>query len=348
MWTLKTHDFPTPLLFGAAAVVLTLLVGWWHKTKRTNSPPRKWRRVGELSELTLFPVKSFAGINLQEAECTEYGIQTVSDGPMKLRDRFFIVYNEQTKEFKTARTCPKMVLVNVSLDGTDAVKLSAPDMPELRVKVPQASESNKHAHLKFWFDDVVETVDCGDKAAQWLSKYLLNQDCGVRLGYHLVDPAPRMIALKKFTQCYKTFRKSDLGAYSDLCSFMLMTESSVNDLKTKTSSDVSVVPRQFRPNFLVSGTIPYEEDKWEWIRIGETAVFRNVKPCTRCLFTTLNPVTAVMDPKQEPLRTLRGYRKIADPVVREVEGNSPAFGIYLGLYNTGTIRVGDSVFVGDE
>lgn len=62
--------------------------------------------------------------------------------------RFFIVYNEQTKEFKTARTCPKMVLVNVSLDGTDAVKLSAPDMPELRVKVPQASESNKHAHLK--------------------------------------------------------------------------------------------------------------------------------------------------------------------------------------------------------
>jgi len=88
MWTLKTHDFPTPLLFGAAAVVLTLLVGWWHKTKRTNSPPRKWRRVGQLSELTLFPVKSLGGINLQEAECTEYGIQTVSDGHMKLRDRF--------------------------------------------------------------------------------------------------------------------------------------------------------------------------------------------------------------------------------------------------------------------
>ena len=60
---------------------------------------------------------------------------------------------------------------------------------------------------------MVETVDCGDKAAQWLSKYLLNQDCGVRLGYHLVDPAPRMIALKKFTQCYKTFRKSDLVTF---------------------------------------------------------------------------------------------------------------------------------------
>jgi len=71
------------------------------------------------------------------------------------------------------------------------------------------------------------------------------------------------------------------GAYSDICGFMLMTESSVDDLKTRTSSDVSVVPRQFRPNFVVRGTIPYEEDKWEWIKIGETAVFRNVKPCTR-------------------------------------------------------------------
>lgn len=316
--------------------------------KRTNSPPKKWRRVGELSELTLFPVKSCAGISLQEAECTEYGVQTVSDGPMKLRDRFFIVYGEQTKEFKTARTYPKMVLINMSLDGTDAVKLSAPDMPEIRVKVPQASENNKRACFKFWFDDLVETVDCGDTAAQWLSKYMLNQDCGVRLGYHLTDTIPQRVAVKKLTQCYKTLRNSDLGAYSDICSFMLMTESSIYDLKKKTSSDVSIIPRQFRPNFLVQGSIPYEEDKWEWIKIGETAVFRNVKPCTRCVFTTLNPITAVMDPKREPLRTLKGYRQVTDPAMLKVEGTSPAFGIYLGLYLTGTVRIGDGVFVGDE
>ena len=60
-----------------------------------------------------------------------------------------------------------------------------------------------------------------------------------------------------------------------------MTESSIDDLKTRTSSDVSVIPRQFRPNFLVRGSVPYEEDKWEWVKIGETAMFKNVKPCTR-------------------------------------------------------------------
>ena len=42
------------------------------------------------------------------------------------------------------------------------------------------------------------------------------------------------------------------------------------------------------------------------------------------------------------------YRKLTDPDMLKVEGSSPAFGIYLGLYNAGTIRVGDSVFVGDE
>jgi uncharacterized protein YcbX len=62
---------------------------------------------------------------------------------------------------------------------------------------------------------------------------------------------------------------------------MLMTESSIADLKTRLPPHVPVIPRQFRPNFLVRGLVAYEEDKWDWIRIGDTAVFRNVKPCTR-------------------------------------------------------------------
>jgi hypothetical protein len=31
----------------------------------------------------------------------------------------------------------------------------------------------------------------------------------------------------------------------------------------------------------------------------------------------------------------------------EIEGTAPAFGIYLGLYQTGIVRVGDGIFVGD-
>jgi hypothetical protein len=83
------YELSTPLFCGSVAILVTLLVRWWyHGWKRTSNVPKKWQRVGELSELMLFPVKSCAGISLQEAECTEYGIQTVTDGPLKLRDRF--------------------------------------------------------------------------------------------------------------------------------------------------------------------------------------------------------------------------------------------------------------------
>jgi hypothetical protein len=56
----------------------------------------------------------------------------------------------------------------------------------------------------------VETVDCGDTAANWLSKYVLDQDSGVRLGYYLADVMPRRVADEKLKQCFKTFKNKDM------------------------------------------------------------------------------------------------------------------------------------------
>ena len=50
----------------------------------------------------------------------------------------------------------------------------------------------------------------------------------------------------------------------------------------------------------------------------------------------------------ELLALLYRYRQLTDPVLLKVEDKSPALGIYMGLYNTGIVRVGDSIFVGDE
>lgn len=60
---------------------------------------------------------------------------------------------------------------------------------------------------------------------------------------------------------------------------MLMTTSSVEQLNEKLETPVSTL--QFRPNILVSTQQPFEEDEWEWIKIGERVVIRNVKPCSR-------------------------------------------------------------------
>ena len=44
-------------------------------------------------------------------------------------------------------------------------------------------------------------------------------------------------------------------------------------------SNVNVL--NFRPNLVVEGPNPYEEDKWNWVKIGEDTLFKNFKPCTR-------------------------------------------------------------------
>lgn len=68
--------------------------------------------------------------------------------------------------------------------------------------------------------------------------------------------------------------------------------------------------RRFRPNVVVSGASPWEEDGWERLRIGG-AVFDVAKPCSRCVMTTVDPDTGTRPregPRAEPLETLRALR----------------------------------------
>lgn len=66
---------------------------------------------------------------------------------------------------------------------------------------------------------------------------------------------------------------------------MLFNESSLNDLNSRLQEPVSVL--NFRANFVVKGPLPYEEDHWKWIKIGDNVIFRNIKPCTRYVFSNI-------------------------------------------------------------
>lgn len=37
----------------------------------------------------------------------------------------------------------------------------------------------------------------------------------------------------------------------------------------------------FRPNLVISGGKPFDEDQWKWIKIGNDVVLRYFKPCAR-------------------------------------------------------------------
>ena len=98
--------------------------------------------------------------------------------------------------------------------------------------------------------------------------------------------------------------------------------------------------RNFRPNILVQGGEPFAEDAWRDIQIGAIR-FTNVKPCTRCTFTTVLSDRGVKHPNSEPLRTLRTFR-IKDESKHLYE-DDPLFGVNLVPHNEGLISLTDSI-----
>ncbi|KQT85522.1 MOSC domain-containing protein [Aurantimonas sp. Leaf443] len=95
---------------------------------------------------------------------------------------------------------------------------------------------------------------------------------------------------------------------------------------------------RFRPNLVVSGLEPFEEDGWATIAVGD-AVIDLVKPCARCIVTTIDQISG--EPEgPEPIDSLSRIRLSADRRARGV-----LFGWNAVPRAAGTLRVGDPVTV---
>ena len=92
---------------------------------------------------------------------------------------------------------------------------------------------------------------------------------------------------------------------------------------------------RFRGNIVVDGAAAWAEDSWRLVRIGG-ALFRVVKPCDRCIVTTVDQQTGQRPDRTEPLRTLGTFRH---------DENGIMFGQNLVPTMTGRIAVGDAVDV---
>lgn len=95
---------------------------------------------------------------------------------------------------------------------------------------------------------------------------------------------------------------------------------------------------RFRPNIVVEGAAPWAEDGWRRVRVG-TVELDLVKPCARCVVTTVDQATGVVS-GAEPLEILRRLRFSADR--RNV---GVLFGVNAVPVGTGTVRRGDPVQV---
>lgn len=177
-------------------------------------------------------------------------------------------------EFITGRAYPKLVQVIPAFDG-DAMNLSAPGMRNLSVDVARLL-TVPPIKAKVW-GQAVDAVDAGEDAARWFSRYILQDDFGLRLVFYPSSIPTREI--REQNKVIRTLIAADTGALHDATSFSLINEASISELNTRIKDPVTSL--QFRPNFVVKGPGAFEEDTWKWVKIGDEVVFRNVKPLTR-------------------------------------------------------------------
>jgi uncharacterized protein YcbX len=191
-----------------------------------------------------------------------------------IRDRIFMIVRTSTGEFITARAYPTLVQVMPVVKG-EVMTLSAPGMINIEIDMKRLKTIPPNK-ASVWSQEV-DVIDAGEEVAQWLSRFILKDDFGLRLVYYHQTIPTRDVRPKN--KNFETAIPDDTGALHDATSFMLINESSIADLNTRIKTPVT--PLQFRPNIVVKGPQAFAEDSWKWVKIGDHTVFRNVKPCTR-------------------------------------------------------------------
>lgn len=232
-----------------------------------------------LSELWRFPVKSLRGQRFASLSVVERGF---------VHDREWMVV-DPNRRFLTQRQLSRMALIDTRVRD-DRLVLAASGMHELVVEI--GLPDGESVAVQVW-SDTCKAIAPDPRADAWLSEFLDTPCRLVQMPADVRRPVDPTFA-----------RPEDSVGFADGFPFLLIGQAALDDLNARL--DKSLPMLRFRPNLVVTGTRPFEEDEWRKIRIGEL-VFRVAKPCSRCIVPTIDPATAERYP--EPLKTLMSYRR---------------------------------------
>lgn len=283
----------------------------------------------QVSALNVHPVKSTAIRPLTRAYLEPWGFRD---------DRHWMVV-DRDGEAVTARTEPRLFTITArtrGLDGIDAdLELSSPGAEAVLVSRPTDGAT---AEITL-FKNILRAVDVGADAQSFVRDILQREDVSL-----VWCPDPRARRLNP-----DFARPGDSTAFADGYPVLLTTTASLAQLNTWIAADAAVAPprqravsgdplpmQRFRPNLVIDGSEPFAEDHWHRIQVGET-VLRLVKPCDRCVMTTIDPTN--LSYGHQPLYTLARHRRV---------GSKALFGHNLIPERPGWIAVGDPVVVLDD
>ena len=261
--------------------------------------------VPTLSQIHVYPVKSIAALTQSHAWVEKQGLAF---------DRRFMVASDEGAMI-TARKYPQMVKITATLTMTGLV-LQYPNKTDLVLQ-----------YADFAMVDASATV-WNDNFSAYTTTMIANQWFSDIIGHSV-----QLL----FCGQQSNRVRSKIGhnvSFADGYPLLVISEASLATLNERSRDHHTMA--QFRTNLVVSNTDAFAEDGWKRIRIGEVE-FEIVKPCARCILTTVDPLTGEFNALKEPLKTMATFRADATGDV--------FFGQNLVALNEGMIRAGDVIEV---
>lgn len=267
-----------------------------------------------VSDLLIYPIKGAQGVSVKSAEFTTEGL---------VGDRVFTITRDGKRVAQKQIPALKYLRVTGCKQG---LELHYPGEEAFLLTVDSSSPGEPLMSIT----RTIETLDMGDAAASWLSRCL---QATVRL-VKALGPDPLPIPLAEF----KLIDGLKQSKFVDIAPVLLTNEASLFDLNTRLSEPVLM--NRFRPNLVVSGLQPYQEDQIRYLAFP-TMRLEAMVACERCAVTTFSQETDVAS--KEPLRTLSRYRRRKNDYAGGV-----MFGTYLASPGKGAISVGDQVILANS
>lgn len=274
-----------------------------------------------ISHLISYPIKSCAGIGVEESAISAAGLQW---------DRQWVVV-DAIGNMLTQRTVPTMVLIQPHIDK-DYMVLSAPNQKNIAINLH--TQATSAVAVQIW-QDATYGSDEGDEVAAWFSQFL-EQPCRL-LRVH--NQARRTLSKAWIRQWQKASSNAvDLllethFGFADGFPFLICNEDSLTELNETivAEGDKAIEMSRFRPNIVVQGLEAYEED-YALGFYGGGHYFAKLKNCTRCPMPNVDPTNAEVG--AQPALALVKTRRTAEGII---------FGVNAALYQPSeqpTIQVG--------
>lgn len=259
-----------------------------------------WRQQAisdiRLKSITIYPVKSCQGFSVQSWPLTTGGLKY---------DREWLLQGSGG-EVLTQKKVPEMSSICTLID-LELGKLFL-ESPKCKDKL-QISLLENLTHLSAEVDvygQRYEVQSYGDKVNSWFSEAIGRPCTFVRCS----SSKYRSCTINGL--CRDTRSKLSFVNEGQL---LLVSEDSISDLNSRLSSSngngkqrVSVDAMRFRPNIVVYGSTPYNEDNWKRLHIGD-AYFTSMGGCNRCQMINLYQSSGQVIKSKEPLATLASYRR---------------------------------------